>query len=205
MRKKRVILVSLVSLSMLVLLGVGIKFFWLKLNASTDSSSSVPSVYEDKTVPVCSDASKYSIQTVGEYTVDQLSADDYPDYYGGRYIDENGKLIVCIKDTYYEKDYQHSDWYRVLSRSLGSEDFDCRFVKYNYTEMINGCSALLYGSTGEEIQEKGIGLVDFGINSQKNCLEVGVRTEKDVELIKELLGEEMYEIEVVGDREYVLD
>ena len=65
----------------------------------------------------------------------------------------------------YEKDYQHSDWYRVLSRSLGSEDFGCRFVKYNYTEMINGCSVLLYGSTGEE----------------------------------------MYEIEVVGDIEFVLD
>ena len=69
----------------------------------------------------------------GEYTVDGNRADAYPDYFGGTYINVDGKLIVTIKDTYFEKRYREADWYKELAKMLGSEDFACRPVKYNYT------------------------------------------------------------------------
>ena len=226
MRKKRVVLVSLVSLSVLILLGVGIKFGVPKLKASADSSD--PYVHVANTSTDLPDEIKYNMiasgemagrfmatlpysgpykapKATGKYTVDRHSADDYPDYFGGFYVNVNGKLIVCIKDTYYEEDYRNSDWYLELSGSMGSEDFGCQFVNYNYTELVNGLSVLLSVMTKEAYEEKGIEIVEFGLNEYKNCINVGVRTEKDVPLVKELLGEDMCEIEVVGDREFFLD
>lgn len=89
---------------------------------------------------------------LGEYTIDGIRADDYPGYYAGSYINVDGKLIVMIKETYFKKDYRSCDWYKELSGVFGSEDFACRSVKYNYTEIIHGCSALVYEESGRATQ-----------------------------------------------------
>ena len=134
----------------------------------------------------------------GEYTVDGNRADAYPDYFGGNYINVDGKLIVTIKDTYFDKRYRESDWYKELAKMLGSEDFACRPVKYNYTELVNGMSDVVFGSFSEMIKETGVEVVGIGLNDYKNQIVIDVQTEEDAEKINSVITTDLYSTEVVG-------
>lgn len=135
----------------------------------------------------------------GEYTVDGNRADAYPDYFGGNYINVDGKLIVTIKDTYFDKRYRESDWYKELANMLGSEDFACRPVKYNYTELVNGMSDMVFGSLGKTIKDAGVEVVGVGLNDYENRIVIEVKTEEDAAIVKSIATSDMYTIEVVGD------
>lgn len=135
----------------------------------------------------------------GEYTVDGNRADAYPDYFGGTYINVDGKLIVTIKDTYFEKRYREADWYKELAKMLGSEDFACRPVKYNYTELVNGMSDMVFGSLGKTIKDAGVEVVGVGLNDYENRIVIEVKTEEDAAIVKSIATSDMYTVEVVGD------
>ncbi|MBQ1733493.1 MAG: hypothetical protein II038_01295 [Lachnospiraceae bacterium] len=135
----------------------------------------------------------------GEYTVDGNRADAYPDYFGGTYINVDGKLIVTIKDTYFEKRYREADWYKELAKMLGSEDFACRPVKYNYTELVNGMSDMVFGSLGKAIKDAGVEIVGVGLNDYVNGIIIDVRTEEDASLVKSIVTSDMYSTNIVGD------
>ena len=135
----------------------------------------------------------------GEYTVDGNRADAYPDYFGGNYINVDGKLIVTIKDTYFDKRYRESDWYKELAKMLGSEDFACRPVKYNYTELVNGMSDMVFGSLGKTIKDAGVEVVGVGVNDYENRIVIEVKTEEDAAIVKSIATSDMYTVEVVGD------
>ena len=135
----------------------------------------------------------------GEYTVDGNRADAYPDYFGGNYINVDGKLIVTIKDTYFDKRYRESDWYKELANMLGSEDFACRPVKYNYTELVNGMSDMVFGSLGKTIKDAGVEVVGVGLNDYENRIVIEVKTEEDAAIVKSIATSDMYTVEVVGD------
>ena len=137
----------------------------------------------------------------GEYTVDGNRADAYPDYFGGTYINVDGKLIVTIKDTYFEKRYREADWYKELAKMLGSEDFACRPVKYNYTELVNGMSDMVFGSLGKAIKEAGVEVVGFGVNDYSNGIVIDVKTEEDAAIVKSIATSDMFITAVVGDVE----
>jgi len=137
----------------------------------------------------------------GEYTVDGNRADAYPDYFGGTYINVDGKLIVTIKDTYFEKRYREADWYKELAKMLGSEDFACRPVKYNYTELVNGMSDMAFGSLGKAIKEAGVEVVGFGVNDYSNGIVIDVKTEEDAAIVKSIATSDMFITAVVGDVE----
>lgn len=135
----------------------------------------------------------------GEYTVDGNRADAYPDYFGGTYINVDGKLIVTIKDTYFEKRYREADWYKELAKMLGSEDFACRPVKYNYTELVNGMSDMVFGSLRKTIKDAGVEVVGVGLNDYENRIVIEVKTEEDAAIVKSIATSDMYTVEVVGD------
>lgn len=137
----------------------------------------------------------------GEYTVDGNRADAYPDYFGGTYINVDGKLIVTIKDTYFEKRYREADWYKELAKMLGSEDFACRPVKYNYTELVNGMSDMALGSLGKAIKEAGVEVVGVGVNDYSNGIVIDVKTEEDAAIVKSIATSDMFITAVVGDVE----
>lgn len=141
----------------------------------------------------------------GEYTVDGNRADAYPDYFGGTYINVDGKLIVTIKDTYFEKRYREADWYKELAKMLGSEDFACRPVKYNYTELVNGMSDMAFGSLGKAIKEAGVEVVGFGVNDYSNGIVIDVKTEEDAAIVKSIATSDMFITAVVGDVEITDD
>lgn len=146
-------------------------------------------------------------EAAGTYTVDLISADQFPDYYAGSYINEDGKLIVQIKESYYEKKYRRCDWYKELAEMMKSNDFACHPVKYNYTELINGMSDITQGDLSERLKKDGIeigsetesDIAGVGLNDYLNCIEIEVRREEKADMIKEIVNNEMYSIVVVGD------
>ena len=136
-------------------------------------------------------------EATGEYTVTGRYADDFPDYYGGSYINVDGKLIIVIKESYYNKDYRKSDWYKELSTMMGSEDFACRPVKYNYTEVINGFSDLVFGSLGEAIHEAGVSWVAAGFNDYYNRICIEVKSEEAAAVVKSIATSDLFTTMVV--------
>ena len=146
---------------------------------------------------------KTSIAATGEYTVDLVPADGFPDYYAGRYVNIDGKLIIVIKDNYYEKEYRKCEWYKELAKMLGSEDFACRPVKYNFSELVNGMSDVVFGSLGEAIKEAGVETVGVGLNDYKNRIVIEVRTQEDAAKVNAVITGDLYITEVVGEGELV--
>lgn len=150
---------------------------------------------------------------VVNYAIDSISAAGYPVYYGGRYINVDGKLIVLIKETYYKRNFRKCDWYDELVWMLGSEDFSCRPVKYSYAELLTGMDELVDGELAEKLKEAGIRsagdditceIVWYGLNDYDNCIEIGIRREEDAERIKAVLPGDMFRMVVVGDEEVLL-
>jgi hypothetical protein len=146
-------------------------------------------------------------EAIGKYTVDLIGAEQFPDYYAGCYINEDGKMIVQIKESYYEKNYQGCAWYKELAEMMKSNDFACHPVKYNYTELINGMSDITEGSLSKKLKKEGIemgseteyDIVGIGLNDYLNCIEIEIRREEMAGKIKEIVNNEMYTIVVVGD------
>lgn len=140
-----------------------------------------------------------------EYTIDGVRAEDYPDYYAGNYINVDGKLIVMIKETYFEKNYRNCDWYKELAKVFKSEDFACKSARYNYTEIINGCTDLVYGQLGKAIKEAGVEWVAFGSGDYGNRIVIEVRTAEDASIVESIASSDLFSTVVVGDAVPVLD
>ena len=133
----------------------------------------------------------------GEYTVTGRRADEFPDYYCGMYFNVNGKLIVVIKESYYDKNYRESDWYTELSKMLGSEDFGCCSAKYNYTELVNGMSDLVFGSLGKAISEAGVNVVDYRTLDYANRIRISVKTEEEADVVRSIVSSDMFTVGIV--------
>ena len=140
-------------------------------------------------------------KATGKYTVDTIPADGYPDYFAGKYINVDGKLIILIKENYFEKKYRKCDWYKELAGLLGSEDFGCRPVKYNYTELINGMSDYVWGLLGQEIKSHGIELSGAGLDDYGNRICIRVKTEEDAQIVQRMFPNDMYKTVVVGEQD----
>ena len=138
-----------------------------------------------------------SVAATGEYTVTGRKADEFPDYYCGMYINVDGKLIVLIKENYFDENYRKCDWYKELSKMLGSEDFGCRPAKYNYTELVNGMSDLVYGSLGKAIEEAGVKVAACSSNEYTNKIMIEVKTNEEADIVKAVATSDMFIVVVV--------
>ena len=137
------------------------------------------------------------------YTVDGLEADNFPEYYAGKFINTDGKLVIQIKEDYYSEDYRNSDWYKELIELTGSEEFACHPVKYSYGELIQAIDSICFGEKNKELKNAVIEPWTAGINDYSNCIDVSV-TPKHYEKAKEILESDIYNIhsedfEVVDD------
>lgn len=138
-----------------------------------------------------------SVAATGEYTVTGRKADEFPDYYCGMYINVDGKLIVLIKENYFDENYRKCDWYKELSKMLGSEDFGCRPGKYNYTELVNGMSDLVYGSLGKTISEAGAKVVACSSNEYTNKIVIEVKTNEEAAIVRTVATSDLFTVIVV--------
>lgn len=95
--------------------------------------------------------------------------------------------------------FRECDWYEELVELLGSEDFGCRPVKYNYTELMNGMSDIIWGSLGQTIKDLGVEVSGVLLDDYRNGIIIRVRTEEDALKIQPMLPGDMYRIEVFNE------
>lgn len=181
-------------------------FYSMELNTSVDTTKkfdeNCKKVYQmtDRFLKSLPYSGKYPAgKATGQYTIDTIPADGYPDYYAGKYINVDGKLIILIKESYFKEKYRKCDWYKELTEMLGSEDFGCRPAKYNYTELINGMSDYAWGFLGQTMKDLGIESSGAGLSDYENRICIRVKTEEDEQKVQTLLPNDMYQTEVFDE------
>ncbi|MCR5531313.1 MAG: hypothetical protein K6F26_05620 [Lachnospiraceae bacterium] len=143
---------------------------------------------------------KYSVEnSAGDYSVYGHSADAFPDYYGGEYINVDGKLIVAIKESYFKEKYRKCEWYKELARVFNCEDFGCRPVKYNYAELMSAAAKICKEDVVQKFKEAGINNMTIGIDNYSNQVVISVESEEDKRIIQPFCEDDIYRIEVVGE------
>ena len=80
---------------------------------------------------------------------------------------------------------------------LGSEDFGCRPGKYNYTELVNGMSDLVYGSLGKTISEAGAKVVACSSNEYTNKIVIEVKTNEEAAIVRAVATSDLFTVIVV--------
>lgn len=87
------------------------------------------------------------LKVVDALTPKVLTAKDevkYPDYYGGSYINENGKLIILIKES-------TSNYKQMFDNLIGHKDFEVRKCEYSLNQLKDCMKAIdLYRDNNPE-------------------------------------------------------
>ena len=135
----------------------------------------------------------------GEYTVNSFFADDFPDYFGGTYINVKGNLVVAVTKKYMRHNYRKKIWYKELIGIFGCEDFICRAVSNNYSKLVYGMSELAFGMLGKSISEVTSGIVGYGINDYQNKVVIEVSSFEEAVKVEQLIPREIYNTIIVGD------
>jgi|GEM_PF-2945654 hypothetical protein len=96
----------------------------------------------------------------------------YPNYFGGKYINENGELVICLSDDTAEN--------RNLMEEAAGGDIVFKSVRYSYNEL-SSAKQNLTRWVGACIEKDGApdGLYGWGIREEMNCLMVDVKYESE--------------------------
>ena len=130
------------------------------------------------------------------YSVNGILAEDFPLYFAGAYINNDGYLIVQITEECYDENFAESWWYQEFSEIVMSEDFFCHPVTYSYTELIEAMSDVLSGDIADALSQAGIQIIGVGIDDYRNAVEVNVGSQEEVALTAEILNSDIYIISV---------
>lgn len=91
----------------------------------------------------------------------------YADFYGGSYLDDEGKLIVLVKgDTEKTKEK--------LSEFIGSSEFSVKSCKYSFNELKEMKRKLAEKMDDEELSKR-LGWENVGIRISENKIAIGLR------------------------------
>ena len=96
----------------------------------------------------------------------------YPNYFGGKYINENGELVICLSDNTIEN--------RNLMEEAAGGGIAFKSVKHSYNEL-SSAKQNLTRWVGACIEKDGApdGLYGWGIGNEMNCLMVDVKYESE--------------------------
>ncbi len=130
------------------------------------------------------------------YTVNGVRAEYFPPYFGGAYINIEGKLIVQIVEEYYSSDYRESEWYRSFIEMVGREEFYCHPVRYSYSELIEAISEVSMGSLSEAFSDLGIVNHSASIDDYRNQIEICVYSQDEYILVTDLLDSDIYYVTI---------
>lgn len=142
-------------------------------------------------IEYCLLAQKKSGKKVDTYTVDGVSSDYFPEYYGGNYINVYGNIVFEIVEDYYGNNFEKSELYRSIMSimQVNSDNIVFRPVKVSYSKLVSIMNDLFEFVKQREIEEWVYG---FGIDDYNNCIFVEV--DKDIDRdyvlgIYELIGD----------------
>lgn len=131
------------------------------------------------------------------YTVNGVRAEYFPAYFGGAYINTEGKLVVQIVDSFYSEDFRNSIWYQEFVSIVGSENFYCHAVEHSYAELVDAISSVSLGELSSEIPAAGFSIVEAGINDYENAVEVGVGSQAAYDFFVENAQTDVYNVSIV--------
>ena len=96
----------------------------------------------------------------------------YPNYFGGKYINENGEVVICLSD--------HTIENRNLMEEAAGGGIAFKSVKHSYNELSTAKQNLTRW-VGACIEKDGApdGLYGWGIGNEMNCLMVDVKYESE--------------------------
>lgn len=131
------------------------------------------------------------------YTVNGVRAEYFPAYFGGAYINTEGKLVVQIVDSFYSEEFRNSIWYQEFVSIVGSENFYCHAVEHSYAELVDAISSVSLGELSSEISAAGFSIVEAGINDYENAVEVGVGSQAAYDFFVENAQTDVYNVSIV--------
>lgn len=109
---------------------------------------------------------------VNGYTVNGVSSEFIPDFYGGSYVNKLGNLVIEVTNSYNTPDFYQGNVYKEILRATGAESKDIviRFVDVAYNNLMNGMTEVeKYVLSESEIDSLG-----FGIDDYNNEIEIDV-------------------------------
>jgi hypothetical protein len=107
---------------------------------------------------------EYKISTSGELSYDGMLAREYPPWYGGRYFNDDGNLVLLL-----QRDY--SDMADGLRLIAGNPDLIIKTVKYSHSQLLQSMDEM-FPALGKT--ELGFELISTAVDTINNRVIVGV-------------------------------
>lgn len=146
---------------------------------SIQAYNAIIQAFSDRRGPAPADG-KFHSKADGE-----LYASDFPDYYGGSYINKNADLVVMIAGTVGQE--RKAEGKTFIQSICGSTSILFREVRLSYTELLNGLSRLYrYYYEKGHIEECSFTISGFGIGEDRNAIDVYIDT-RDESVLNEVL------------------
>ena len=121
------------------------------------------------------------LESFGMTKTRSLSTSDYPDYYGGSYINGNGKLVVFLKG-------EIESTKATLIRLIGENDVIYTQGNYSYTELNNVLTKITSFISSNKDSQIAKNIRYYYLNDFENCVVVELDKSNEME-IKEFKSE----------------
>ena len=120
-----------------------------------------------------------------EYTVDGHTNRDFPQYFGGSYINTDGNMVVVVSENIRWDIMKDEEWYKDLVSRIGSGDFVVRQGTHSYASLIETASEIVFGELRQHLNKYSFN--GLSIKSSENCVQVFVKNEEDIGPVTEVL------------------
>ncbi len=135
---------------------------------------------------------------VSGYTVNGVSNEFIPDFYGGSYVNKFGNLVIEVTGLYNTPDFYESNVYKEILKATGAEpeDIVIRFVDISYDDLLNGMERVKrYTLSEAETDSLGFGIDDYnsGIEIDAPALDNDKKSRTET-VLKEIINGIPYKI-----------
>ena len=114
----------------------------------------------------------------GRYTMNGITPEGYPDYYGGMYINAEGNLVVLLteeyKDGLFFSNSKAKSVKEEIARAAGQNDIIFGYVKYSLRELLDTVEKIRDFKIANENAKQPAHITDFGAWQNKNVVRVGM-------------------------------
>ena len=136
---------------------------------------------ENNEQPKAREAGIRLLESFGMTKTRSLSTSDYPDYYGGSYINGDGKLVVFLKG-------EIESTKATLIRLIGENDIIYTQGNYSYTELNNVLTKITSFISSNKDSQIAKNIRYYYLNDFENCVVVELDKSNEME-IKEFKSE----------------
>ncbi|MBR0086913.1 MAG: hypothetical protein IJL98_04140 [Lachnospiraceae bacterium] len=138
------------------------------------------------------------------YLVSGISAEGFPEYYCGAYMNTSGGLVVLLNRKWDDEALEEAR--KEIYEKTFCRNIAFRMADNSYSRLINVMESILLFTQSDEYQSCGFNIVGFGIDDEKNTviLYSDITDEKDklfVVSLTEGFSDLQFEYQTEGDRD----